>query len=449
VLKGYSAITSDSDDEVVQGALELTADASDGQVLSGKTYYNTNPKNKRTGTMTNQGTVSVKLNAGEGYMVPSGFHNGGGRIEANGLASQTGGTAAASHILNGKTAWVNGIKIDGSLVVQSIVSFNLAQYATQQIVASWALPATGPWSGIRIVCKQGGYPMHADDGVIFYEGCGSYHVGSLGVGLWYFRAWNYMTINFGREYGDYVNGTIHNNTITGTQIFTGSGIFTIPTNVYYIDIFCVGGGGGGAFGSKQKNNDGGGGGGGGYTATLKSVQVTPGQQLSIYIGAGGGQLSDGGDTYISGFLTAAGGRKGLVNTDGNGGAGGSGGGAGCFYYTGSGGSIPAGNGGANGANGEDGGSFGGRGQGTTTRAFGDPSGTIYAGGGGGGGSGQNSNSQRGYGGTGGGGNGSDAMGNVGSNGVAGTGGGGGGGYVYANPGDGYAGGSGIAIIRWG
>jgi hypothetical protein len=119
VLKGYSAITSDSDDEVIQGTLELTADASDGQVLSGKTYYNTNPKNKRTGTMTNQGTVSVKLNAGEGYTVPSGFHNGGGRVEANGLANQTPGNAEVAHILSGKTAWVNGTKVNGGIPWQN------------------------------------------------------------------------------------------------------------------------------------------------------------------------------------------------------------------------------------------------------------------------------------------------------------------------------------------
>lgn len=119
VLKGYSAVTSDSDDEPIQGTLELTADASDGQVLSGKTYYNTNPKNKRTGSMANQGAVSVKLNAGEGYTIPSGFHNGGGKVETNGLASQTPGNATAAHILSGQSAWVNGNKVNGGIPWQN------------------------------------------------------------------------------------------------------------------------------------------------------------------------------------------------------------------------------------------------------------------------------------------------------------------------------------------
>ena len=38
---------------------------------------------------------------------------------------------------------------------------------------------------------------------------------------------------------------------------------------------------------------GGGGGGGGYTNTMKNVAVTPGQQLSIVVGAGGSGGADG------------------------------------------------------------------------------------------------------------------------------------------------------------
>ena len=88
-------------------------------VLSGKTYYNTDPKKKRTGSMANQGAVSVKLNAGEGYTIPSGFHNGGGKVEANGLASQTPGNATAAHILSGQSAWVNGNKVNGGIPWQN------------------------------------------------------------------------------------------------------------------------------------------------------------------------------------------------------------------------------------------------------------------------------------------------------------------------------------------
>jgi hypothetical protein len=137
VLKGYSAVTLDSDDEPVQGTLELTADASDGQVLSGKTYYNTDPKKKRTGSMANQGAVSVKLNAGEGYTIPSGFHNGGGKVEANGLASQTPGNATAAHILSGQSAWVNGNKINGGIPWQN-AEISGTDRAWAQGMSNWA-----------------------------------------------------------------------------------------------------------------------------------------------------------------------------------------------------------------------------------------------------------------------------------------------------------------------
>lgn len=132
VLKGYSAVTSDSDDEPAQGTLELTGDASDGQVLSGKTYYNTDAKKKRNGSMANQGAVSVKLNAGEGYTIPSGFHNGGGKVEANGLASQTPGSATSAHILSGQSAWVNGKRIVGGMT-----NCGQAQYGNWAVTSSY------------------------------------------------------------------------------------------------------------------------------------------------------------------------------------------------------------------------------------------------------------------------------------------------------------------------
>lgn len=119
LLKGYTAITNDSDDEMVVGTLELTGDAADSQVLEKKTYYNKDAKVKRTGTMQNVGAVSVSLNAGGSYTVPSGYHNGSGKVAANSLASQTPGSASAGHILSGQTAWVNGSKLTGNIPYQN------------------------------------------------------------------------------------------------------------------------------------------------------------------------------------------------------------------------------------------------------------------------------------------------------------------------------------------
>ena len=237
VLKGKTAVTSDSSDEPVEGTLELTGDAADSHVLSGKTYYNKDPKTRRTGTMPNRGAVAQELAAGGSYTVPEGYHNGGGKVTANSLASQTGGAtaadgdvlsgktywkdgakrigtmanhgaktaalnaggsyaipagyhngsgkvtanslasqtsanAAAGHILSGKTAWVNGVKVTGTLVVQSAISFSAAALSATSIRISWKNPARGPWQGVFIQMSTSGNPG-TGGGTRKYTGAGN------------------------------------------------------------------------------------------------------------------------------------------------------------------------------------------------------------------------------------------------------------------------------------
>ena len=209
-----------------------------------------------------------------------------------------------------------------------------------------------------------------------------------------------------------------------------------------IDVFCVGGGGAGGGGTNGQWNAGGGydkAGSGGYTTTQKSVQAAANVSYNIVIGAGGqSTFASGGNTYA--FDVAAGGGTKL--------GGGSGGGA----Y----GNTEVNNGGSDGGNGDpqDAANIGidhpaspGRGQGRTTREFGEPTGTLYAGGGGAGGNG----SRQAVGGAGGGGNGgwSGVYPNTPpTDGTANTG-GGGGGYMYVYSGTQRVGkgGSGIVVIR--
>ena len=230
---------------------------------------------------------------------------------------------------------------------------------------------------------------------------------------------------------------------SGTLTFTNVG-----NGINGIDVFCVGGGGGGG-GGYGPSYTGGGGGGGGYTKTSKGVTVNAGTAYSVTIGSGGTPsyvqqtaAGSGGTTSALG-VSAAGGAGGYGGYYGGGvgGKGGSGGGSGGQMYNG----IDAGVGGENGGNGtnaSNGTSEGGKGQGSTTREFGENSGTLYSGGGGGAGATKNA-----AGGAGGGGNGAkEQTGSVNStNGAANTGGGGGGNF-YWNSGTGY-GGSGIVVIR--
>lgn len=419
-------------------------------VLQGKTYVGSDTNDEiGTGTMPKNPAQNVTLNCGQSVTIPLGY-NPGSTITANSLTSQTGGvTADDSKVLSSYTYWRDGVKRTGNLSVTSVVSFNVAQYSNLALIASWARPSRGPWSGLRVICKQDGYPSNVSDGTLFYEGSGTSATKALAAGTWYFRAWNYMTTNIGRFYGNYVDKTAANNQVKGQQAITSSGVFTVPANVYNISVFCVGGGGSGGKSSNRYPCNAGGG-GGGYTNT-GTFNVNPGQQLSITIGAGG-NLSNGGTTSVNGLLSASGGYAGYVA---GGGSGGSGGGAG-------GGRRAGGSDGNNGEGFASGNFTWGVGQGRTTRAFGESSNTLYAGGGGGGYAPNGSTTEiGGSGGAGGGGIGAFAEDGPGwfaaTPGGAGTGGGGGGGcynehsddtrYYWTAP---YAsGGSGIIIIRWG
>ena len=74
-------------------------------------------------SIVNRGGINTSLNCGGSYTLSSGYYTGG-KITANSLSSQTSANATASQILSGKTAWVNGNKITGTLSVQSAISFH-------------------------------------------------------------------------------------------------------------------------------------------------------------------------------------------------------------------------------------------------------------------------------------------------------------------------------------
>ena len=94
-------------------ASQTSATAQASHILVNKTAWVNG--SKVTGIMTDRAAVNSALNCGGSYTIPAGYHNGSGRITANSLASQTSATARAGDILSGKTAWVNGSKITGSI----------------------------------------------------------------------------------------------------------------------------------------------------------------------------------------------------------------------------------------------------------------------------------------------------------------------------------------------
>lgn len=233
----------------------------------------------------------------------------------------------------------------------------------------------------------------------------------------------------------YTGGTFNERTADGVVEFLETGILTMKKDTY-VDVFMVGGGAGGV--SIGTSSNGGAGGSGGCTRTIVNALLRKGVAYQVVIGAGGtGGGNSGGETSAFGYTVTGG-------TVANGGSGGGKGGVSAS------GQVNAGDGGSNGS---DGGNVGspttgnpGKGQGTTTREFGEATGKLYAGGGGGG-----QGIYGSYGTAGAGGEGGGANGNSTTDATANTGGGGGGGKGFAGGsgtgGQGTAGGSGIVCIR--
>jgi len=114
-------------------AISTDANAAVGNVLSGKTFYQGGAK--RTGTMPNRGAYNITPGTSN-IAIPAGYHNGSGYVVGDpdlvtdnikaganifGVAGKTSvvdtvdATAVAGDILSGKTAYVNGSKLTGTM----------------------------------------------------------------------------------------------------------------------------------------------------------------------------------------------------------------------------------------------------------------------------------------------------------------------------------------------
>lgn len=431
VIKDKTAVTNDSDDDIGTGTLELTGNSSIGDVLKGTTFYNTDAHNKLTGTLELTGNATV------GYVYPGKtFYN-----------------------TNAKS------KLTGTLTVNSISNFSVSAYSGRRVLATWKNPTTAtgkPYSGVYIRYSTSGYPGKTG-GTQIYKGAGNNTSsgGSSSAYLdmpnlsttYYFSIYPYVTCSAGELTGSALNASRATSGQT-SKTFIGAQTYTIPAGYTRMDVFCVGGGGKGGRGYRSVYYaEGGGGGGGGRTSTVQNIAISSGQVLNIVVGAGSSSYGTNGGTSSvsrsgSTLCSANGGNSCTTDSYSSRGCnGGSGGGSGAWYDSPD--YVRAGAGGSDGSDGTRGNYVGGDGQGTTTRAFGESSGTLYSGGGGGAGA-DVSAADGAAGGAGGGG----AGGRTEANGVAGGtntggGGGGGGGNIASSGarGEGGNGGSGIVLIR--
>lgn len=256
-----------------------------------------------------------------------------------------------------------------------------------QATLSWTNPVSTNLQTVKVIQKIGSAPENPNDGTQVYDGTGTtVTVDNLQDSIDY--RFGIFAIGKNGKYKDpvvknYTPAFLPRYSYTGDHQlikdennhwrikFLSSGVLEWLSEDAQIDVFLVGGGGSGSAG----------GGGGGYTQTHKKQNLEKNQRVQIYVGAGG-EDGSGGTSYY-GNLYAQGGTSTRSNgIGGDGGSGGGGGERGSDPYNPSG---TAGRGGSDGGNGEDlsSYSYGGRGQGRTTREFGEPEGALYSGGGGG------------------------------------------------------------------
>lgn len=256
---------------------------------------------------------------------------------------------------------------------------------------SWTNPVSTNLQTIKVIQKIGSDPENPNDGTQVYEGTGTtVTVDNLQDSIDY--RFGIFAIGKNGKYKDpvvknYTPEIYLKYTYTGDHqlikdendhwrtLFTSSGVLENLGEDLVIDIFLVGGGGGGNVG----------GGGSGYTKTFKQVTLRHGDRITVEIGAGGTGVAHpishagaGGTTKFSTYEAAGG-----LGADWyEGGDGGSGGGAGVNTNTSGVVSGSAGCDGSNGGNTSFSSTYpGGKGQGTTTREFGELGNPLHAGGG--------------------------------------------------------------------
>ena len=205
------------------------ATATANVILSGYTAYVNDEK--VTGTMPVQ-TLNQTLNPGGSVTLPAGYYEEGANvISASALSGATAGTAAASHILSGYNAWVNGSKINGSMVNRGNISHSLPANGSYTIPAGWHAGGgvvnqslAFHWGGIytpntanQVICWANWYAA----GNIVVAGNGNLVAGNIRNGITIF--------GIRGTFSGYVDSNVLATSISGVHVMHGFPIWSSDT----------------------------------------------------------------------------------------------------------------------------------------------------------------------------------------------------------------------------
>lgn len=292
----------------------------------------------------------------------------------------------------------NAYQMDATGAIASVIPSNVPDQVTNftltpnksKATLNWENPTNQSYSVTKVIQKIGSDPQTPEDGTEVYSGTGTtttvtnlqdgtdYHFAVFAIS----KSGKYkppVVKTYAPEiYPKYTYNADH--TLIKDENdhwrvkFTSSGVLDWLGEDTEVDIFLVGGGGGGAVA----------GGGSGYTHTEKRVTIHKNERITVIVGSGGAGVSAAGSgktggTTSFGSYQALGGNGAHTYTGGDGG---SGGGAGVNTNTSGVRSGSAGCDGSNGGNTSYSSIYpGGKGQGTTTREFGEAGNPLHAGGG--------------------------------------------------------------------
>jgi hypothetical protein len=255
---------------------------------------------------------------------------GAASISASGLAVSSGGTGQISALTQGgvvysasTTAMGNtGAGTSGQPLISagtSAPAFGTVALGTANTNVSGALTVTNGGTGAATLTANN---------VLLGNGTSALQVVAPGT------TGNVLTSN-----GTTWTSSAAGGGLGGQTVFTSSGTFTIPSGKTVVKVTIVGGGGGSGGSTNQNTNQGESAGGGG-TAIKYLTGLTPGNTLTVTVGAGGtagagstGSSCNSGGT--GGTSSVASGTQTITTVSATGGIGGSGGygnGGSTYYY---------------------------------------------------------------------------------------------------------------------